>query len=638
LFGLSCQGLLADEAEGPDVEPGQLSVVLEDARQRVPSSLAPENFDHFSALLLLAAYGDVSALVRMDKLGLGNVVFKEDRRIALFEWYTGHFLSGGGAGEASSGVEGRVAILWNQVEQLFANRKKEALQIGEEIASFLPARKTPDLHQLEAVVRLRELGWKMLLADDMGLGKTIALLCAILLRGDLAFPVFVGCPASMVYTWKREAGIWLSSLSPEIVHIDSGFSAVNLKNRKRLFLVSSYEQLISHWKGVLSLHPLFLVGDESHYLMNWEAQRTRAFIRLRSSTTARVLMTGTPMPNGRFDEIYSQLKILDDRIFSSILPSVDGDRHAFRKMFCDPKVFTIAGRKVHSYNGRSNELEFGRFLQDHMLERTKAEVGMVLGDKVRYRIAVELSDKDRVLLAAVKDAVATKVRDRVNELIAKCGDSGRVSQRIEGEIDRILGAQTVQELTELRIHVGLLKAEWAMTLISEIVNDQKKRVVVFTAHHKVADRLVVLCRGRFGDSEVLVGRSEMSAKQRDVLVQKAEGGYGKILILPRAFREGITLVSFVRMIMVERWWVPGEEAQAEDRIHRRGQTKDVAIYYPHADGTSDDAMAELVTWKERGQQVVRGSSAIRVLQWLVPEVVSMFDDGVNNGVNNGATI
>ena len=45
--------------------------------------------------------------------------------------------------------------------------------------------------------------------------------------------------------------------------------------------------------------------------------------------------------------------------------------------------------------------------------------------------------------------------------------------------------------------------------------------------------------------------------------------------------------------------MPGEEEQAEDRIHRRGQERQVAYYYLIAPGTIDDAMGELVTWKER---------------------------------------
>ncbi len=107
----------------------------------------------------------------------------------------------------------------------------------------------------------------------------------------------------------------------------------------------------------------------------------------------------------------------------------------------------------------------------------------------------------------------------------------------------------------------------------------------------------------------------MNGQARGKLIEQAQNDKQvRIIVLTRAFREGITLTRFNRLIHVQRWWAPGEEVQAEDRIYRIGQTRDVAIDYPTIAGTCDDAMAKLSIWKETGQQQVQGTSLVRVYE------------------------
>ena len=51
---------------------------------------------------------------------------------------------------------------------------------------------------------------------------------------------------------------------------------------------------------------------------------------------------------------------------------------------------------------------------------------------------------------------------------------------------------------------------------------------------------------------------------------------------PLAVGVGLTVVGANHAIHLERHWNPAKEAQATDRIHRIGQTREVHVHYPIA--------------------------------------------------------
>ena len=56
--------------------------------------------------------------------------------------------------------------------------------------------------------------------------------------------------------------------------------------------------------------------------------------------------------------------------------------------------------------------------------------------------------------------------------------------------------------------------------------------------------------------------------------------------------------SIDTVIFLDRWWVPSTHEQAEDRIYRNGQTKQVQCYYMTCEGTIDEYMNDLLKEKQ----------------------------------------
>lgn len=57
---------------------------------------------------------------------------------------------------------------------------------------------------------------------------------------------------------------------------------------------------------------------------------------------------------------------------------------------------------------------------------------------------------------------------------------------------------------------------------------------------------------------------------------------------------GLTLTSANMVVFAELYWTPSVLLQAEDRVHRIGQEREVKIVYLIASGTLDDLMWPLI--------------------------------------------
>jgi len=62
--------------------------------------------------------------------------------------------------------------------------------------------------------------------------------------------------------------------------------------------------------------------------------------------------------------------------------------------------------------------------------------------------------------------------------------------------------------------------------------------------------------------------------------QAATGGFGVMLLSPKAGGVGLTLTRANHVVHLERWWNPAVEDQCTARVLRIGQERPVTVYIP----------------------------------------------------------
>lgn len=627
---------MLDEVSEDRTEVGSMYIedVLADARSvhlECPGG-NPRTLREFAAVYALSVWDDAAAATRIARCGCKAFHFDEDRKVAMVQAAKAHMEEALPPKGLAVAAFIFIGDTFKRVEARRSGLNRAAVELGTELAPYLAEHLTPDPHQLQAVVQMRRMNYRAFVADDMGLGKTIEALLGIidLDRGHVMaprsvespFPAVVVCPASVTVNWRREIDTWLAKTpsGPPVVVPIGPKARIDLEDyspslRRRLVFVCTYDKMVGRMTQFRAFGIRTVVFDESHYLANRDGQRARAAMRLSRGVPYRILLTGTPMPNGRHAEMYAQLKVLDKDVFSHLPSRGKGDWKPFAYTFCRGDVRFAAGKMHQAFNGRTEEAAFGRIFSRFQIERKKTEVGMKIGSKTRYIVEVPMGVRATAALLTIRDEVAAEVKAAAHAQVAEMLAQGL---DIDTAIDRAQsagGASALTLLGRLRRETGRIKARWAPTRILEWV-DQGERVLCFCKHYETAEILLAALRKRRTRLDVRVGTGSMTQGQRQRLVDDAQAGEGDVLILTGAFKEGITLTSFARGVMIERFWRPGDEMQMEDRIYRRGQDRDVVWDFLHLPGTTDDAMAEVLTWKERGQAQATGSPEVRVMAWL----------------------
>lgn len=190
-------------------------------------------------------------------------------------------------------------------------------------------------YQNEAVDHMVERG-SLLVAFEMGLGKTILAIAAIeelLGSGEVSTTVIV-VPASLKYQWaeqivkatdvptrqlavKMDGGTQHLTVPIEkhcIIVADGGPKVraalyAKIKATKPEYVIIGYENVLNDWNYVRRIKPECIVLDEGTAIKSFRAQRTKKIKRLNA--TYRFVLTGTPVENGKPEELFSIMQWVD---------------------------------------------------------------------------------------------------------------------------------------------------------------------------------------------------------------------------------------------------------------------------------------------------------------------------------------
>lgn len=451
-------------------------------------------------------------------------------------------------------------------------------------------------------------------------GKTVQAIAW--LQASHLFPAVIIVPASLKLNWEREINHWLPDKKVAVL---SGLKPTPAETHA----IQNSDVTVLNYDIICDKDPTkhpdagrlgqlkqcgfrAIILDESHYIKNRKAIRTKAVMDLRKSIPFRLCLTGTPVLN-RPNELIQPLSFLN-RLNEL------GGFWGFVKRYCNATQTTWGW----DMSGASNLKELNRKLRETcMVRRQKADVLTELPAKQRVFIPVEL---DSIHRAKYQDAVenfvfwmeelkAKKLKEK-----AKNVPPGTVLETVW-----LTQPQYNPSYPEQLVKIEILKqlaAKGKLATVKEWITDfleTGEKLVVF-AHHKeiIAD----LAKHFAEKCTILVGDTPMQERQAAVDKFQSDPDCQLFIGSTKAAGVGITLTAASNVAFVEFGWTPADHDQAEDRCHRISQKNSVTAWYFIAEGTIENDIRNLILQKRSVVNLTtNGTEKTNVAEKLLDNIV-----------------
>jgi SWI/SNF-related matrix-associated actin-dependent regulator 1 of chromatin subfamily A len=422
-----------------------------------------------------------------------------------------------------------------------------------------------------------------ILCDAPGLGKTAQAICAVNLMEPWDIEnILIICPASLRINWRREWSMWLGAR-------ESMFPAP---------VIVSYDKARVD-KDIYKKRWCVVILDEAQRLKNRSAKQTKrilgktkwseaeqAYVReggIRADHTW--FLTGTPISTCPADFF---------NVLNFCSPATFPDRHCFEVEFCEGHYGDFgweAKGATQLPKLREHINSTGSYLR-----RNKEQVLRDLPPKRRQIVEIPrdvLDQEGRQALAQEQALIMPLARlvssdEELYEAVMRSPYSHKTAV-LDPQVDD--GAANAHDL---RLLLAPAKVQaflaWARDAITE---DSDEKVVVW-AHYKTTIQAIRTGLERQGVSCVVFdGTTNEKARDDAVRSFQSSGGV-KVFIGSSAAYTGITLTAASRAVFVEPSFVPMDNTQAEDRLHRLGQTQPVLIQYLAVERSYDLRMLRVV--------------------------------------------
>ncbi len=417
--------------------------------------------------------------------------------------------------------------------------------------------------------------------DEQGAGKTVTFIFAfdvLVSRDEADFAVIIA-PKSMVPEWPRDFQRFKGDLYKTAIITGS-------LRQKREALASGADVFVTNFETAVSLEDEFrsllgrrsgrgvLAVDESFYAKNLEARRTRSLRRLREWCGRAYVLCGTPAPNAPQD-LVQQFNIVDFGLtFASV--EVPDDREEARP---------VVQRAIE---------ERGLYIR-HL----KADVLPDLPVKQFHRVMVELqSDQRRLYEGALKNLIIDlQVID---------------DETFRQEIGSFLARRSA--LLQICSNPAAIAPEYSETpakllaldsLLEEAIERRGEKVVLWSFYTASIDALM----NRYDQYGAVRydGTVADVAERREAVRRFQEDNTTMLFVAnPAAAGAGLTLHRARLAIYESMSNQAAHYLQSLDRIHRRGQTRDVEYLVLLCDRTIELQEYDRLTEKEKSAQKLLG--------------------------------
>jgi len=455
-------------------------------------------------------------------------------------------------------------------------------------ASFTGTLRSYQREGLGWIQFLRHFGFGGCLADDMGLGKTVTVLAELARIAEARLqepeetrgprPSLVVVPRSVVHNWKDEA----TKFTPHLRVLDYSASDRRLVHGH----IGDYDMVLVTYgtvrKDIEQLKDVefeYVILDEAQMIKNAATVASRAVRLLKSRH--RLALSGTPIEN-HLGELWS--------LFEFLNPGLLGRSSMFQRATSaqpDPEAVALVARGLKPF----------------LLRRTKAQVATELPARTEQTLTCVLTPRER----GFYDALRRHYRSSLLAHVSKVG----MAQS---------GLQILEALLRLRqaaCHPGLVsparqgdassKLDLLLENLREVVDEGHKALVFsqFTSFLALVRPLLTKANIPF---EYLDGRTRDRATP--VARFQEDPACPVFLVSLKAGGVGLNLTAADYVFLLDPWWNPAVEAQAIDRTHRIGQTKEVFAYRLIAEDTVEEKVLALQHHKRALAEAVLSANPV----------------------------
>ncbi|MGH9110926.1 MAG: SNF2-related protein [Acidimicrobiales bacterium] len=474
------------------------------------------------------------------------------------------------------GVVNHQADAWErQVGALLAIDSIEAADLPKTVTAQLRPYQRDGFGWLSFLWQYRLGG---ILADDMGLGKTLqtlALICHANQADPASPPFLIVAPTSVVPTWVAEATRFAPDLSVVAVADTLGRSGRTI------------DEVAAGADVVVTTYTLFRLDFEAYNTVDWaglvldEAQntknhRSKVYGCIRQlGAPFKLAITGTPMENNLM-ELWSLLSITAPGLFPS--PTRFAEHYA---------------RPIERRGDAELLAQLRRRIKPLIKRRTKEHVAADLPAKQEQVLDVELHPRHRKIYQTHLQRERQKVLGLIDDF-----DRNRFTILRSLTLLRQLSLHPVL-IDDATASVPCVKLDTLVQQMGEVI-DGGHRALVFSQF----TGFLSLVRERLDREGIDYCYLDGRTRKRDTVLRRfKEGTAPAFLISLKAGGSGLNLTEADYCFLLDPWWNPATEAQAIDRTHRIGQTRNVIVYRLVARDTIEE---KVVALKERKAKLFSG--------------------------------
>ncbi|KAJ2096266.1 ATP-dependent DNA helicase Snf21, partial [Coemansia sp. S142-1] len=509
-----------------------------------------------------------------------------------------HSASSQDAAQASTG-EGSLSWLADNAEidpdEAAAAQSRDYYSIAHRITEAIPEQpkiliggslKEYQLHGLEWMISLYNNRLNGILADEMGLGKTIqtiSLVTYLIERKQQNGPFLIIVPLSTITNWILEFEKWAPSV--RVIGYKGNPTqrqALQQKIRRQEFqvLLTTYDYVIKDRPILAKINWVHMIIDEGHRMKNTQSKLAFTLTTFYK-TRYRLILTGTPLQNN-LPELWALLNF--------VLPNIFSSAQSFDDWFNAPFA-NSGGQDRIALNEEENMLIIGRLhkvLRPFLLRRLKKDVEVDLPDKVEHVVRCGMSSvQSRLYYQMVKfgtlfrgvqvdssgNVSARKSKASFNNTIMqlrKICNHPFVFEQVESRINPT-------SVTDSLIYRSAGKFEVLDRVLSKLLATDH-RVLIFFQMTQIMTIMQDFLDWRGIRSLRLDGSTSDDDRREYMRVFNApDSPYKVFLLSTRAGGQGLNLQTADTVVIFDSDWNPSADAQATDRAHRIGQTKEVRI-------------------------------------------------------------